>query len=236
MDIVIKFKGVDYNSGELVEHKHTFNSDVDFYEKTYPNKAKEIALNNGYDSTLLDDKITVSVYEQALLWVDERDNSDIIHAYNLSHIIDYDIISVGSNILKKDEDVYILKNGDKRISKGSEYELPNHDMEAEKVIILLDIMVENDQIKTDFLAVYKEIYETIKGLSFDKQFSIVLKSTSVAYKSATNTLKELSEYNERLKNIPRVVWRDAERQGRCTVSEYIKNYMETENYKNLIEN
>lgn len=229
MKIVVKFKGVDYRTGNKRKFKHTFNTDIEFEEIRQQNALKNIFKKDGVNKdaiNLLDDEVVTTVYEQALNWVDDRDNIDIIHNYDLSCIVDYEVIRVGEDSLKKQERSEIELYGDKRIAKGGVYELPKHNIEAEKVVVLLELNVDDEQLKKDFLVVYKEIYNNVKSLGFRKQFSIVMNSTSIAYQSATNTLTRLSDYNKELNALPKYVWKCAMNQGRMTTSEYIKAYRE----------
>ena len=236
MDIKVKFKGIDYRTGNKRKFKHTFETPIDFVEKHSVNRFKEFLLKNESLSDKekvfvleMDDKVITDVYEQAMEWVDDRDNIDIIHDYNLNCILDYEILAVGghnrkeeSKRLKKAELTLVQNQGDKRIVKDGEFELHKPDTEALKVITLVDNMISSEQLKNDFLACYKEMYPAIKKMGYKKQFEIVLGSTNVAYTSSLNTLKNLDEYNKRLNEIPRAVWK----LQFSTNTEYMKSYMD----------
>lgn len=232
MEISVKFKGVCYQSGSIKKFKHKFETGVEFKSIRKPNLFKKLVLKdtNSENRKLIEKHIendyVVDIFEQALSWVDDRNNTDIIHQYNLSHIQDYKIVSVGKENIKEKENLHLELYGDKRISKDSEYEIPNRNLESEKVLIVLDKSISDNEMKNDFLAVYQELHKNIKNLGYKKQFSIVLSSLTVAYKSAKNTLDNLNNYATSLDAIPKEVWKTAMNQNRMPVKNFLNSYLE----------
>jgi len=226
MKISIKFFGVSYNTGKSKTFKHEFETGVEFSDitKKVSGKLKEILLKYNPKLTSLPDDYTIDVFEQAMDWVDERDNTDIIHQYELQSITNYKVVSVGLVKQKSAEKKFVQEHGDKRIAKGSIYHIQGHDIKAEQVLVFLDSAISDPQLKLDMLAVYKKMYKSIKSLGYKKQVSIVLDSTAVAYTAATATLAKLSDYNKELNALPSFVWKAAIYQDEVATSVFVNQF------------
>lgn len=226
MVIIVKFKGIGYNSGEPIEFFHTLESE-EFVNITKPNffKAsipKNENLSEPQKNKLMDfleDEIVIDVFEQANEWLDDRDNIDIINEYNLIGIVDYEVISVGDT-----------SNGVDDVKELSLSISDNGGLEAIKIKDdrELEYLIEEHltgRFKGDFLACYTKMYKNISTLSAANRFSIVLDSVVVAYDSSISTLEEHNSYTKRLNDIPKEVWNSCFNQGNMSRIEFIKKYM-----------
>lgn len=229
MDIQVRFKGICYDSGEHKLFTHSYKTDQEFRTHSTPNKFKELVMDSHkFDSEqqrkafnkLISDTTVVTAFEKADEYVGELDKMNIIYGYNLSSIIDWEIISVGDET--KDPLGIILKTSNELLEE-------NGINSSEQFKTLLETLKTNNidnQLIIDMAACYAKQFENIKSLEFDKQVDIVMTTVSSAYDASVSTLDGLKEYQNKLKSIPSSVWKDAFRQGNMSSSEFIQKYMD----------
>lgn len=229
MDIQVRFKGIDYSSGEQTLFTHTYKTDKEFITHSTPNKFKELVMDSHkFDSdkqresfdNLISDTHVVTSFDKADEYVENLDKMDIIYDYNLSSILTWEIISVGDE--SKQADGIILKTSNELLEqKGAS--------SSEMFKTLLKTLKSNDidnQLIIDMAACYAKQFDNIKTLEFEKQVDIVMTTVSSAYDSSLNTLNRLKEYQTKLYAIPSSVWKDAFRQGNMSTDVFIKKYMD----------
>lgn len=146
----------------------------------------------------LGEERTTTISEQIDEWVSGLDKRDFMDENDIQTIIDWGVVSYEGEIKPSvDENLtQIIGIGDLSVSIN-----PNKKLSKLELIKLYFIVNKTDEkIVIDFLAVYAQMEETLKGLSWQKQLSIVLRSTNVAYSSAINVYKEMGEYNVNLRS------------------------------------
>ncbi len=228
MDIQVRFKGICYDSGEHKLFTHTYKTDKDFETEESPNRFKQHVLKSHKFETeeqkkafneLISDTSIKTSFESADDFVNDIDKMNIIYDYNLSSIIDWEIVSVGDE--QKSSTDIIIKTSDEL---STESDISSKE-QFKTLLETLKTRNIDEQLIIDMVACYAKQFENIKTLDFDKQVDIVMTTVSSAYDSSLNTLERLSEHNEKLKAIPKSVWKDAFRQGNMSSSEFIKKYM-----------
>ena len=149
--ICVKFDAITYR-GDVIYFNHDYVYNID-------------------SSILVDD---VVLYNQVDDWLTELDKMDIIYKYELSSIIDFEIISIDDIIFNP-----ILGIGEQLLSYYAD-------------------SINKNQLYLDSMAVYNEIKHTINDLPSIDQIRIIISTQNVAYLSAINTYNEIREMNERL--------------------------------------
>jgi len=120
--------------------------------------------------------------QQADEWLTEQDKREWMEENDIEIIFDWAIIAA-----EKENNQLILK--EEKIDKrhAVEYWLKN-------------FSGTDEDFKTQFEAVYSEMYPRIKSLSVEKQIEIALRATGVAAQAASTAYNHIINYTDNLKN------------------------------------
>lgn len=108
----------------------------------------------------------VSVETQLMSWLDNQDKKDLMYDKDWYGIIDYELEKPKS----KDTQPMIL------------FEL------AKNYFATLE---HNEQLFVDFTVVYGRLYDKLKDLPLEQQFSLVLESLNIGYESKTDAYRNM---------------------------------------------
>ena len=114
-----------------------------------------------------------TIEKQIIDWlVDNIDKTYIIHEYDLAMILDYEVIKC----VDKNNTLVINKN-----------------VEIDNIEILKTVFKDKPDMLLNYIAVYAEMKDVVKGLPFIEQFKIIMKSVDVAIISKTDAFRYVNE-------------------------------------------
>ena len=135
----------------------------------------------------------ITVEEQIDDWISELDKSSFMRYNDINTIFTWSIVSWSGNIDSSNSKKSLV------LVNTSKERLTNNQM------VELFLKTENNglsqELVNDFIAVYERLKPTLKGIKWDKQIPIVFESMTIAYKSASNALSNLSEFSKSLDNV-----------------------------------
>lgn len=122
----------------------------------------------------------VTVADQIDEWVSSFDKKLWMDINDIQTIFDWKIVSAQSkNLIVKQKSL----------------------THSEMVGVWLNLVEGSEEFKANFIAVYSELKPAIKGLKYELQIDITLKSISLGVKSAINAYESLKDYQKFLDNI-----------------------------------
>ena len=195
--IKVKFQGLNYSFLKKISFTKEFETELEFIDIITDNK-KFFKDERVIDYIGIESKYTVE--QQADDYISDLDKSNLLTEYELSCIIDWDIISVecsGKIQYKRDKKkaketlMTIFKQISDEDFKESDSELKN---------LFIELFKDKKQIFYDFVAAYNVQYDTIKKISFETQVYIVLNSINIGYDASTLILKRLNDDISTMKN------------------------------------
>lgn len=143
----------------------------DFEEKIF-NKVFDIELP---------EPITLTIEKQIDSWVGEFDKAVFMSKNDIKIIFDWKVISV------------------KHTKTNTELIVKDKVLTNEDLIKLFASMLEDEQVRLDFIAVYSKMKSTIKNLHYKKQIEIVIDAQIVGYKSVIASHERVKDFGNELK-------------------------------------
>ena len=194
--ITIEFEGLCYYTMKKVKVHKVLTYDSDNYQEK---KTEEISINDGKHK--LPSTIITALYQASEYVSRERKFLDsVIHdpKKELHCILDWEVTSIqnfGENTILSASDDNI--NSDVSVTETPTSIIVSdkpRTIEAKIEVILPLIRLANpelneDNFRNDFMHTFYEMKESIKDLSMDKQFEIVLSAMGVGYAAATTAMQ-----------------------------------------------
>jgi hypothetical protein len=171
MKTLIKFKCLDLR-GNIVYIKKKYEH-PEFKDETF---SSLLGIELGRE-------ITTTAESKIVDWLDEQDKRDLMIDNDIHCIIDYSIVKKRA---KKETRVTVVEKESNQLFEICEILNRCFDDNSEN----------KDRIIADFLVCYDKMKDSLKGLKVDKQMSIVFSSIGVAYESASNAYKHISNYGK----------------------------------------
>lgn len=139
---------------------------------------------NGEEVTL-----TTSIEKEVDDYISDMDKSVLMYENDWMLIINWKILQ---EIPKQKK----VKNRFPSFETHS-YEKLNRKLSQSELVALFIVTQSTftEELRNDFVACYKEQFENIKDLKFNKQIDIVFKSMAIGYKSVTNAFTELNNFD-----------------------------------------
>lgn len=189
----IRIIGISYSTGKPKRKTIKVNCKEDFKTTSKPNIFLELYPQL---ADILPAEVINLDFKQYDEWFSGEDKTDFMYREGFSQINTWKILSIDG---RKEEIKYTYKESSLVTRVKGENKIKKISKKDNEVLRMIEFNISNPKLLTDMLACYVEIYDTIKDLGFRRQFNIILSTTTVAYKSATNSLKQLGEYSESLK-------------------------------------
>lgn len=173
MKAIVKYDVLFYN-GEKGTVRETY--DCPDFENIGPQK---IVING---EEISDDYIN-TIESQIDEWISEIDKRDLMNSRDIAIIFNWEIISAKSetnkNIIAKERKL----------------------TQSELVGLFVKMSPMSDELKTEFVAVYRELKPSIKNLKFDKQIDITFKGLNIGMKAASQAYKYISEFSKTMSDM-----------------------------------
>lgn len=133
--------------------------------------------------------LTTTLEKEVDDYISDMDKSTLMFEKDWSLIINWEIL--------KD-----IPKEKKPKNKFPSFELSTYEKVSRKLtqseLVALFIVTQStfdESLRNDFIACYKEQFENVKDLKFNKQIDIVFKSMAIGYKSVTNAFTELNNFD-----------------------------------------
>jgi hypothetical protein len=137
------------------------------------------------DGKKIADASTTTVKDQIDEWVHDLDKRDIMDKHDISIIFNWEVISAKSKETPKMD----LIQREKKLTQSE----------------LVGLFVQNapmsEDLKVEFVAVYKELKPSIKDLKFDKQIDLTFKGLKIGMKAATEAYKYINEFSNTMRGM-----------------------------------
>lgn len=173
METTIKYK-VLFNNGKKGSIK------VDYDCPDFENIQKEpIQIGSELIST------DITIEQQIDEWVSEFDKRDLMDSNDIMIIFNWDVISAKTkespktNIIVKERTL----------------------TQSELVGLFVQSAPMSDELKIEFIAVYKELKPVIKDLKFDKQIDLTFKSLNIGMKAASQAYRYITEFSKTMSDM-----------------------------------
>ena len=194
----LKFKifGISYDTGRPISIKVDIICNEDFKTTRIPNELIKLCPNL---KGMLDEEIVETDFSKYDSWYEGEDKTELMYIHNLSQINTWEILQIDGKKPEQKKKPEIIES--KLAIRVNEelVKIRKVDKKRNDVLFMIEYNITNSKMVDDMLACYINLYDTIKDLNYKKQFSIILDSVSIAYKSSMNTLEELSDYSKSLK-------------------------------------
>lgn len=168
MKAVVSYEVLFYN-GEKGTIKETY--ECPDFEEIGP---ESVVINGEIVST----EYTNPVENQVDEWISGLDKRELMEARDIAIIFNWKIVSAktetGQNLIPKERAL----------------------TQSELVGLFVQMSSMSDDLKLEFIAVYKELKPSIKNLKFDKQIDITLKGLNIGMKAASQAYKYISEFSK----------------------------------------
>lgn len=154
------------------------------------NTGNKLSFNVTYNSDVdfivepTDEKHVITAEKLADFWVRDIDKSKLLYEKDLLMILDWKVLWVGQAP---------KKNVKAKVKYATE-----HDRFLALADEVLSTMKDPTQAKYDFMACYKEMKGSLKGMKAEDQVRLVMSAMVVAVKSAGNAYKYISDYQKKI--------------------------------------
>lgn len=118
-------------------------------------------------------------------WVGEFDKKEWMNSNDIMTIFDWQVVSAKS---KESPNINLVVK-EKKLTQ------------SEMVGLFVQMSSMSDDLKLEFIAVYKELKPTIKNLKFDKQIDITFKGLNIGMKAASQAYKYISEFSKTMSDM-----------------------------------
>lgn len=176
----VKFKAIDYYTMNKVSFSNTITSEGNNFKDK---QTKPMPVNGG---KYVLPSITLTASELASDWVGTQSSllNDIINdpKRELHCILDWDIVSIKN----------ISASGKETTETAPKQQNIKYDALALFEIIVAASDTIDEQTKVNFLHTYKEMKDSLKGLTVEKKISVVLAAMGVGFKASGEAYRRMS--------------------------------------------
>lgn len=173
MKATVKYDVLFYN-GERGTVRETY--DCPDFEDMGP---QQVVING----EKISDEYNNTIENQIDEWVSDLDKRDLMNSRDIAIIFNWEIISAKKETTKN----LIIK--ERKLTQ------------SELVGLFVKMSPMSDELKTEFVAVYKELKPSIKNLKFDKQIDITFKGLNIGMKAASQAYKYINEFSKTMSDM-----------------------------------